>query len=155
MSRATNRYSSLSIHFFQRMLVVFGSAWTLKVWKTGKPPLAIIFLLCVDFFPKIDLYTRARHENLRRQNLMSKARLAGNKEKNGTQSDVNSSLPEAGLTYSPAISFFFFFFFSDLRVYCPASCQGLLRVSAFSKDYFYLFYFNFSYPQLWPNRQGL
>ena len=55
------------------MLVVLGSSWTLKVAKTGKPPLAIIFFLCVDFFPKIGLYTWARHENLRRQNVMSKA----------------------------------------------------------------------------------
>ena len=105
MSRTTNKFSSLSIHFFERMLVVLGSARTLKVGKTGKPLLAIIFLLCVDFFTKTVLYTWACHENLRRQNVMSKARLAVNKEKNGTQRDVNSSLPELGLTYSPAIYF--------------------------------------------------
>ena len=38
---------------------------------------------------------------------MSKAQLAGNKEKNGTQRDVNSSLPEVGLTYSPTIYFIY------------------------------------------------
>ena len=38
---------------------------------------------------------------------MSKAQFAGNKEKNGTQRDVNSSLPEVGLTYSPALYFIF------------------------------------------------
>ena len=39
--------------------------------------------------------------------VMSKARPAGNKEKNGTQRDVNSSLPEVGLTYSPSIYFIY------------------------------------------------
>ena len=39
--------------------------------------------------------------------VMSKARLAGNKEKNGTQRDVHNSLPELGLTYSPAIYFIY------------------------------------------------
>ena len=38
---------------------------------------------------------------------MSKARLAGYKEKNGQQRDVNSSLPEVGLTYSLAIYFIY------------------------------------------------
>ena len=38
---------------------------------------------------------------------MYKARLTGNKEKNGTQRDVNGSLLEVGLTYSPAIYFIY------------------------------------------------
>ena len=38
---------------------------------------------------------------------MSKARLAGNQEKYGTQRDVNSLLPAVGLIYSPAIYFIY------------------------------------------------
>ena len=38
---------------------------------------------------------------------MSKSRLEGNREKNGTQRDVNSSLPEVELPYSSAIYFIY------------------------------------------------
>ena len=38
---------------------------------------------------------------------MFKGRLTCNKDKKGTQRDVNRSLPEVGLTYSPAIYFIY------------------------------------------------
>ena len=58
---------------------------------------------------------------------MSKARLAGNKEKNRTQRDVNRSLPELGLTYSPAIYFIYIIY-----IIYKCSCFAHDSVTSFS-----------------------
>ena len=50
---------------------------------------------------------------------MSQAPLVGNEEKNGTQRDVNSSLPEVGRIYSPAICF----------IYIIHKCRGFTHDS--------------------------
>ena len=60
-------------------------------------------VIFVKMSVKVEVFDSRKSDNT----VMFKAQLAGNKEKNGTQRDVNSSLPEVGLTYSLAIYFIY------------------------------------------------